>query len=78
MYFDIFFISLTKNIQAGDNKLVTLSENKVLKKLECNQKFGGSLSGGFWAGPAQSKVVKMKKKKLPTGLQVHLEDMFWV
>ena len=37
-----------------------------------------NLSGGFWAGPAQSKVVKMKKKNLPTGLQVHLEDMFWV
>ena len=36
------------------------------------------LSGGFWAGPAQSKVVKMKKNNLPTGLQVHLEDMFWV
>ena len=37
-----------------------------------------SLSGGFWAGQAQTKVVKMKKKILPTGLQVHLEDMFWV
>ena len=37
------------------------------------------LSGGLGAGPAQREVVKMKKKKkIPTGLQVHLEDMFWV
>ena len=34
------------------------------------------LSGGLGAGPAQREVVKMKKKKNPTGLQVHLEDMF--
>ena len=33
------------------------------------------LSGGLGAGPAQREVVKMKKK-FPTGLQVHLEDMF--
>ena len=33
------------------------------------------LSGGLGAGPAQREVVKMKKK-IPTGLQVHLEDMF--
>ena len=36
------------------------------------------LSKGFWAGPAMRKVVKMKKKIFPAGLQVHLEDMFWV
>ena len=34
------------------------------------------LSGGLGAGPAQREVVKMKKKNFPTGLQVHLEDMF--
>ena len=37
----------------------------------------GQLSGGLGAGPAQREVVKMKKKN-PTGLQVHLEDMSWV
>ena len=36
------------------------------------------LSGGLGARPAQREVVKMKIFFFRTGLQVHLEDMFWV
>ena len=44
-------------------------------KIHVNRNFLHLLSGGLGAGPAQREVVKMKKKKIPTGLQVHLEDM---
>ena len=41
--------------------------------------FGGLLlSGEFWLPQPQGEVVKIYFLILPTGLQVHLEDMFWV
>ena len=50
-----------------------LTEEFANRNFLCAQEIS-SLSGGFWAGPAQTKLVKIKKKILPTGLQV----MFWV
>jgi hypothetical protein len=59
----VFFVILTK-IQD------TISENKM----RLNTTY---LSGEFSVRQAQSKVIKIKKIWIfPTGLEVHLEDMF--
>ena len=81
----VIFSSSVSNHQSFPTKYILKEETlNNLHYLRLPDKVGSYtdvtdfLSGGFWAGPAQSKVVKMKKKILPTGLQVHLEDMFWV
>ena len=60
------------------SKIFTLLDFLLHKMLDLSKIFEGlfyDLSGGLGARPAQREVVKMKKKKFPTGLQVHLEDM---
>ena len=51
--------------------MLTVSNKKIEVK--------AILSDPFWVRQAQREVVKIKKILIfPTGLQVHLEDMFWV